>query len=82
MVAADPQSKQILADFFKNVLSSKTVTDQAVNLGKNVSREVVNDKKLQEESVDALWQIFKLSLTPGWFASTEINTKASLKPGK
>eukprot|EP00794_Sanderia_malayensis_P020493 gene20493-22509_t len=75
-VASDPQSKQILADFFKDVLVSDTVTDQAIDLGKHVSREVVMDKKLQEESVDALWSVFKMSLTPGWlFSSKEISKK-------
>ena len=74
-LAADRQTKQILADFFKSVLQSETVTNEAVSLGKNVTKQIVTDKQIQDQTGTALWMAVKKTLTPTWFFTQEIQTK-------
>lgn len=73
-LTADKETKKLLADFFKNVLSSDVVTSEAVSLGKNVTKQVITDRGIQEETGVALWAAVKNSLTPTWFLTSEVKT--------
>ena len=70
-LAADRETRQILADFFKRVLDSDTVTNQAVTLGKDVTKQIVTDKVIQEETGMALWTAVKMTFTPSWLFTKE-----------
>ena len=69
-----PEVKAIMADFFRDVLSSDTVTKQGKLLGQQVTSDVISDKGIQEEAGKALWSAFKHSLTPTIFVSKATNS--------
>lgn len=75
-LTADKETKQLLAAFFQNVLKSETVKNEAVSLGKNVTKQVITDSNIQEETGVALWGAVKKMFIPSWFHSSEIE-KAS-----
>ena len=52
--------------FSQEVLASKSVTDQAVLLGKSVIHGVVSDDTVQKNTGDGLWNAFTYSVKPRW----------------
>lgn len=64
----DPYAKEILGEFFKRVIASDPVTNQAIMLGKTVTKDILNDQKIQKDTGDALWNAGWYSITPKWFS--------------
>lgn len=64
----DPQLKAFMAESLGNLVASAVVTNKAVELGKNVTHQVVSDEVIQRETSNALWRVVKETITPGWFA--------------
>ena len=64
----DPYTKEILGEFFKRVIASEPVTNQAIMLGKTVTKDILNDQKIQKDTGDALWNAGWYSITPKWFS--------------
>ena len=72
-ICRDQDVKDFVSETFGEVVASSSVTDRAIELGKNVTHEVVSDVNLQQETSNALWGAFKQSITPGWFSSGQQN---------
>ena len=66
MLGENQENKEILANFFKRVLSTDTVKSQATVLGLEVTQQVVTDKNVQEQAGNAFWNILKRLMTPSW----------------
>ena len=64
----DPYTKEILGEFFKRVIASEPVTNQAIMLGKTVTKDILNDQKIQKDTGDALRNAGWYSITPKWFS--------------
>lgn len=65
----EPQLKEFMAESLANLVASSIVTNKAVELGKNVTHQVVSDTMIQKETGDALWKVLKDSVTPSWFSN-------------
>ena len=64
----DPETKKLLQTFLKDVISSDTVTSQAISLGKDVTRSVIDDENVQKQTGNALWNATIHAITPRWFS--------------
>ena len=69
-ICNDPDVRTFLAQSFGELVASSVVTNKAIELGKNVTHEVVNDANIQQETSNAMWGAFKQSVTPEWFSSS------------
>lgn len=69
----DPELKSFMAESFGGLVASAVVTNKAVELGKNVTQQVVSDEAIQRHTSDALWKVVKESITPGWFGGKKEN---------
>jgi hypothetical protein len=65
----EPKLKAFMAESLANLVASSIVANKAVELGKNVTHQVVSDTEIQKETGDALWRVIKDSVTPSWFNS-------------
>lgn len=81
-----PEVKTMMANFFRDVLSSDTVKNQGKLLGQQVTSEVISDKEIQQQAGNALWSALKYSVVPTMFRgrgsnNDEDDTKDDLAVG-
>ena len=67
-VIQDSDVKELLSRSLAEVVTSPVVSNKAVELGKSITHEVVSDRKIQDETGEAMWKALKYSVTPGWFS--------------
>ncbi|XP_076800477.1 uncharacterized protein LOC143445330 [Clavelina lepadiformis] len=72
-VTATPKVRQTLSDFFREVLASKTVTEQGSQLGKEITSNVIGDRAVQQQAGDAIWSAVKYSIIPKRLQSNNNN---------
>ena len=63
----DPEVKGFMAASLGHLVTSSVVKSSAVELGKSVTHQVVNDAEIQQETGNFLWRALKKTFTPGWF---------------
>lgn len=63
----DPEVKAFMAASLGDLVTSAVVKNSAVELGKSVTHQVVNDAQIQQETGNFLWRAVKKTFTPGWF---------------
>jgi len=62
----DPQLKAFMAESLGSLVASAVVTNKAIELGKNVTHQIVIDEEIQKETGDVLWSMIKDTVTPWW----------------
>ena len=62
----DDKLREEVKDLVNDVLKSDSVQSEAAKLGKRVAEDVVKDQRVQQQTGDAMWQVFTASIRPRW----------------
>jgi len=60
----------MVIEMLRDVLASKTITEQGSKLGHEITANVISDKQFQEKAGSAIWSAVKHAVTPRMLLSS------------